>query len=62
MARNLSKLKAVTPNSEVIHRFRDIGRISYVTTRIEKKKKKKKNVYPYRFSKGIFVKNYDMLI
>ena len=61
MARNLSKLKAVTPNSEVIHRLRDTGRISYVTTRIEKKKKKK-NVYPYRFSKDIFVKNYDMLI
>ena len=61
MARNLSKLKAVTPNSEVIHRFRDIGRISYVTTRI-KKKNKKKNVYPFRFSKDIFVKNYDMLI
>ena len=60
MARNLSKLKAVTPNSEVIHRLRDIGRISYVITRIEKKKKK--NVYPYRFSKDIFVKNYDMLI
>ena len=46
MARNLSKLKAVTPNSEVIHRLRDIGRISYVITRIEKKKKKKRLPLP----------------